>query len=367
MSKRIPIKKSSVSKISHKTIKPRVKVVSAPVVRSAILSSSGPQMTTTRGGTRIAHSEFIQDLSFSSNDGQFHLVPTPSSAGAIQGWAINPGNQDMFPWLAVMATRFEKYRFKKLQYRYEPMLPTSTTGGVYLVIDYDAVDPPPASKVQMLNYKGMVRSPVWQRFTQSSKSLDLVGQFPWRNTLNDLPSAVTDPRIYNVGNLFIGYDDVTLAAARGELWVDYEIELITPQLNSQSGEVSYQLPAGNANTNFLANATPVAGNGSAVRTRPDLGTTAVEFLRNGTFAYNTEYTTSAVAAVASQDAFTRISGGTVVANAWAVPAVQAFANGITSAQMANLVIANAPTIVSIVAGALNAGTTLSGTVRFTPL
>lgn len=141
-----------------------------------------------------------------------------------------------FPWLSQIAPRFEKYRFKKLKFCFETEAPTSLGGSLILTVDYDASDPAPASKVQAMAYKNAVRSAPWEECCHFSAMEDLSQQKQYFVRSGGLPPN-SDVKLYDVGNLFVcSQNVVTGGATLGELYVDYVVELLTPQLQFPSNE-----------------------------------------------------------------------------------------------------------------------------------
>lgn len=111
-----------------------------------------------RGGVLVSNTEFVQTISgLSSNYGMYgtHLA--------------NPGQSDMFPWLAGIASRYEKFRFRKLSIKYKPTCSTSIGGYVMLGVDYDAVDVPPSTRQVMSSYEGTVETAPWKETTMNVK------------------------------------------------------------------------------------------------------------------------------------------------------------------------------------------------------
>jgi len=337
------------------------KQVQAPIAVGRVIHPKAATVMNIKDGIKVTHREYFADVGMPA-DGLFHILSAPYS----QGWAINPGNQDIFPWLHEIALRFETYTFERLEFHYQPMIPTTQSGAIYFAVDYDAVDTAPATKQTMLQYAGLARGPVWKDFKHFSTKEQLK-KILKRNTLNQAPPSNADPRLYNVGNLFIACDDVINAApVRAEVWVDYTVTLQTPQLLQEADDTTISLAAGNSSGAMLANATQTHL-GGAVKLRPELGSNVLEFLKNGSYGYNATYTTSAANATATADAISRASGGNLSTQPWGAPAIAAFANGITTSQMIQVAINNAPVLATLVGGALNGGNTLSGTMRFTPL
>jgi len=165
--------------------------------------------------------------------------PSPFSVTAI---AVNPGQAGSFPWLSSIAGRFESYLFQKLKYCYETEAPSSLGGTLVLSLDYDASDPTPASKQQALAYRNAVRSAPWTTCCHSSDLEDLRKQKTYFVRPAGLP-ANTDIKEYDTGNLFAITQGVTTSGAvLGELYVEYDVLLMTPVLEaiSRSGFAAAQ-------------------------------------------------------------------------------------------------------------------------------
>jgi len=104
-----------------------------------------------------------------------------------------------------------------------------------MVVDFDAIDTPPVNEQQMSSYKGYTRVMLWDRISYSPAPSDL-NKLPQRYVLGTLPPANADVRMYNVGNLLVSIFGSSLTAGTliGQLFVDYEVELLTPQLSYDS-------------------------------------------------------------------------------------------------------------------------------------
>lgn len=162
---------------------------------------------------RVVHREYVAE------------VPG-ATAWTTSSYVIQPALQSLFNWLATIAGNFEKYRFRRLRFCYETESPTSQAGSVVLAIDYDALDAAPGSKQAALSYKSSVRSPPWQ---ECCLECDL-GRDGQRDLLYTRPGAVpsgADQKMYDLGQLHVGVQNSS--GATGELWVEYDVELHTPQ------------------------------------------------------------------------------------------------------------------------------------------
>jgi len=167
------------------------------------------------GRVRIRHREYI---GVQSNAASFAATSSP----------INPGQVAMFPWLSAIASNFETYLFNTLNFEYSPFCPSSTTGSVVLAIDYDAADPIPVSKSQTLQYHNAVRSVVWQECCCRSDKGDNRKFGIQRFIRPGALPAGTDIKTYDLGNFIAAVGDGTNTDACGDLFVTYDVELITP-------------------------------------------------------------------------------------------------------------------------------------------
>lgn len=195
---------------------------------------SKPQMRSQpNGDCRIRHREYIADLTAEGSS---------PSLFKSSGYPINPGLIGTFPWLSQIAPRFEKYRFDLLKFDFETEAATSLGGSVILTVDYDASDSAPTSKVQAMAYKNAVRSAPWEESCHVSAKEDLSQQKAYFVRSAAAPAA-TDIKLYDVGNLFACSQNIgTGGATLGELYVEYDILLMTPQLQSEgeSGTDSFK-------------------------------------------------------------------------------------------------------------------------------
>jgi hypothetical protein len=101
-----------------------------------------------------------------------------------------------------------------------------------LIPDYDASDAAPISKVQGMAYRNAARAQAWLSFCQDSIGEDLNKQKSYFVRQGTAPTG-SDIKLYDVANLFLcvqGSDTNTV----GELWVEYDVSLMTPALQNDS-------------------------------------------------------------------------------------------------------------------------------------
>jgi hypothetical protein len=196
---------------------------SAPVAQSRTFLQSQPRFVASgsNGDVRIVHREYFSDL-------------LGSTAFASNAYSINPGLTVMFPWLAQVAGRFEAYHFNRLSFSFETESATSATGTVLLVVDPDAADAAPVSKSDALSYRIKNRGAPWEPFDLSTPVLADAGGMSRKYVRQGALSANLDVKMYDAGQLFACTTGQASAAAVGELYVDYDVSLYTPQVSAGS-------------------------------------------------------------------------------------------------------------------------------------
>jgi len=195
--------------------------VDAPITQAFKAMTTEPLIIASSGRTFVKHSEYVADISGS--------VDFES-----EGMAINPGNINLFPWLASIAQRFESYKFRALRFRYQPTAPTTTAGTFVFAVIYDATAASPDSKVTALASESAVRTSVWSsvQHVSASHNLNKRSSYFVRNGSGPITSSFD---FYDVGTVFAMTDGIPSESGNvGEFYVDYEIDLITPVLTNAS-------------------------------------------------------------------------------------------------------------------------------------
>jgi hypothetical protein len=162
---------------------------------------------------------------------EFLVNVTGSTAFAVQqSFAINPGLAASFPWLSIEAQGWERYKFRKLAYRYTTSTGSTVPGTAIMAPDYDAADAAPASEQVALTYKDRQYCPPWEtdklcRLSPSMMNAAFKEHFVRTGAL----AANQDVKTYDVGNLHICTSGGT-AVQWGKVFVEYEVEFFNPQL-----------------------------------------------------------------------------------------------------------------------------------------
>lgn len=198
------------------------------------------------GSMEICHREYVADV---TNVGAGFVV-------AFRG-QINPGNAQLFPWLSTVASLYEEYQFVELRFALESDQPSTNAGSVMMAIDYDSLDAPPATKMQMMTYQNAVKGQPWTSF-----KLDALprtgGRLPAgtdKSFYVAYPSGVgpvgSDLKTYNIGQIFVALSGNAAVGAVTELFVEYKIRFTKAQMlaSGSTGAVSAKittLPAATA-------------------------------------------------------------------------------------------------------------------------
>lgn len=196
-----------------------VKILSAPNSLTSQNLNRGPRISRlSNGDCRIIHREYLQDV---TSEGS-----TPSLF-SITSISINPGLQSIFQWLYRVAQNYESYRFNSLKVHYQPMVGTSASGLVMIGLDYDAADPIPTDKSQLLNSRSTVSVAPWAPVKFVALSADLHKAKSNYVRVDSVPSG-KDVRLYDIGNLYIATKGCSPNSLVGEIFIEYDITLMTP-------------------------------------------------------------------------------------------------------------------------------------------
>jgi hypothetical protein len=169
-----------------------------------------------------------------------------------------------------------------------------------LAVDFDAADADPVNKQQVMSYHDAVRAAVWQECAFNCSDRDL-HKFPQRYVRSGAVPSGQDQKTFDVGQLFVCTQGETDDSAIGELYVEYDVELITPQLDfaarilatsakvESGGTVSKTATFGDAAT--ISGGLAVEASGD-VLTFNRVGQYLVELIATGTGAAQMTYASS---------------------------------------------------------------------------
>lgn len=288
------------------------------------------------GDCRIKHREYLIDITSSTS---FHLTQ----------YAINPGIPSTFPWLCLIALRFESYKFNSLKFEFMTEAPTTTSGSVVLGIDYDPSDAAPTTKQQLMAYQSTVRSSAWAPCTHQSTVQNLSKRDTYFTRSNSVVTP-TELNLYDVGNLFVATQSQSTGGITiGELWVEYDVTLMTPQLDRNGQGLG--LTWANGNTDGV-NATNLIG------TNPDVrGNAAIILQDNGNINFQSDWAGALTIHVAG----TSVNSFVIAANVGVTIVSAGISNDATSLTGVWTVSATSGSVIHI---EVNSGANVIGVVGF---
>jgi hypothetical protein len=240
--------------VLRKKNNPIPRVQSAPAAMGAIDRGRRPNlpMMIMKGPTAIVR-----------NFEQVGAFPSGNTAFQISGAISNVGIPSSFPWLAAIATNYQKFRFRSLRFFFSGACPTSTNGKVFINISYDVLDNAPSTLAQVMQSEDSCSGPAWfGGVVSGEKAFD--PRLPadsniyvdadckrftnaWylvRNSTSDIGVTLTGTPTGGLGSLtltgdtvsassvpcrvYYGNNGVTSSTIPGELYVAYDVEFCEP-------------------------------------------------------------------------------------------------------------------------------------------
>lgn len=195
------------------------------VGRSTPLSAQVPRMYSDHGAVRIQHREFCFDLPmtvlFTNKNG-----------------SITPDNQQLFPWLYLIANQFENYKWLGLVFEFRSLSANAISGAsagmgsVSMATIYDSYSAPYVSKVQANNALFATScKPSESMFHPVECDPDMTPTTALFTRPDSGAPGIRDTRFESLGSLNI----ITIGAPAaypvcGEIWCTYDILLIKPRV-----------------------------------------------------------------------------------------------------------------------------------------
>jgi len=221
-----------------------------------------PSFGDMKDATRVCHREYICDITANG---------TPFT---LQSFSVNAGLATTFPWLSQLGVNYDQYRFRGLNFDYITSSADSTTllslGQVIMASDYDTVDSPFGSKLEMENSQYCVSGKPSVSITHPIECDPSVTTIPIQYIrVGGVPTG-KDQRLYDLCNFQIATQGLPVSTGViGELWATYECLFYKPQLHSGvvGGAVltdHFILSAANISTTNYFGLTPLLQTGSLI-------------------------------------------------------------------------------------------------------
>lgn len=214
------------------------KCVTAPVSKGFSASSSAPRYSSKSDGTiRIQRREFVRTMTNGAATDFVILDPSSQEPGLD----LNPANALLFPWLAGIADRYERYRFHSISIELLPAQATSTAGRIYAAVDYDYDDAVPKTKSEVLAYRTAREGPVWDRLVMSMAPDQLHPDNLWKFVSSNAKRNFVEPRTSYCGYILIATE--ATANCKFDLWITYDVSLTCPEPQIQGQYATVTPPA----------------------------------------------------------------------------------------------------------------------------
>lgn len=144
---------------------------------------------------------------------------------------INPSSRATFKWLSTIAPSWETYRFRKLRFRYIPRVSAQISGSVLMLPDYDAADTNTLTEERASQHVNAVEQVVWEELVCVLHPETMNRAFKSHFTCTDERFLGTsqDSKTLDAAQFFLFTDILLSLTVAGKLWVEYEVDLFTPQ------------------------------------------------------------------------------------------------------------------------------------------
>ena len=149
--------------------------------------------------------------------------------GPVLTHYMNPGNSVLFPWLSTIATRYEKYSFRKLKFLYVTRSSANNSGSIIFSPEYDPNDQPPTTEQAAMSTNGAQETTIWRDLTCV---LDPKCYGTRKRFVRD-GAVAGDLSNYDAGNMNIILADCGSLGVKGKLLIEYEVVLDCPQTSLQ--------------------------------------------------------------------------------------------------------------------------------------
>lgn len=242
---------------------------------------------------------------------QEYLTPVNGSTTELTTmYNINPGLDNIFPWLSGIARNYESYQWKSLQFEYVPQVGTQTKGRVMMAADYDARDAVVSTYRRLGSMHGAVTGSIWSVVRLACDSADLSKSKQYYVRSAAVPSG-TDIKTYDTLSLMVNVGGTVDTAVYGDIRVSYVVELMTPQVQSdEEFDLSKKI------TNPSATAAAPFGAGVVVTGGLDIApesTSQLRFDKIGEYLLSGNFTGTGVTPGA-QPTWTTSSGAATILN-----------------------------------------------------
>lgn len=195
-------------------------------VNSNTLAGGGvPSFNPEKHGTRICHREFIGN------------VGTSTSFELQNVLTLNPGDPITFPWLSLVASHYEEYKFNGLVFAYNPTSSTALNsvnpaqGVVIMATQYNVARANFLSKIEMESYEFSCSGAPYTPLLHPIECKPSLGVLERLFVSSNSASDGNDPRFVDFGRFSLATEGMQSEYVCGELWVTYDVTLYKPRID----------------------------------------------------------------------------------------------------------------------------------------
>lgn len=185
-------------------------------------------------GLRVTEREYLGDI-------RSGTLVSGSTTFDLATFAINPGLASTFPWLSALANNFDQWQPNGIIFEFRSTSSTfngssQALGTVIAATEYDVVDPPFSTKVEMENSDYAMSCAASEHMIHAIECNPRERQRQLYSIRNgDVPTNDIQ-RNYDLGNFQIATQGMSVAGVNlGELWVSYDITFYKKQLFTSLG------------------------------------------------------------------------------------------------------------------------------------
>jgi len=239
---------------NRRSVKPKLNIrVDVPAIGKASLdyskksrkskaaSSTSPPTALGRRSKGVAPTvRTTRDTETVSGSGVYINIQNVGDAGDVGlSGPINPGLENLFPWLATNASLFSKYRFNKLVFKFVSRLPTITIGDIILIGDPNVQNVLPQTFSSAVSYQNSVYGNIWLSHTFDGSMYCNKELYIRRGQLE--PGQ--DSKTYDAGSfgyIISGYSSLVASSPPGYITVEYDVTFFDRILPQPLGCSIYQ-------------------------------------------------------------------------------------------------------------------------------
>ena len=182
----------------------------------------------------LSHKEYVSDV----------FAPATSKFSNTS-YALNPGLQQNFPFLAQFANNFDEYELIQMVFEFHSTVDSSATnnatgntGTLIMATNYKSDAQPFATKEEMIQYHGGVSGRLTEALVHGVECDPSKNAMGGSKFIRTGPVANSDIKTYDSGVFQLAIQNCPspfFNSQIGELWVTYTVKLSKPKLNSANG------------------------------------------------------------------------------------------------------------------------------------